>query len=307
MHHFCLDIGGTNTRGALFHPDGQELARAKGPGGALSLGVDQAETSIRSVWRDISGRIGSQAPDPGDVAVLAGIAGFNFRDRARQLCDRLADFADTELVSDGYGALIAATNGRPGAMIAVGTGVAAMRLYEDGHSAFLSGWGFPAGDLGSGAWIGLRVMSDTLKRLDGSPVRPQPAPRFTQAVLDLTGRSVPELIDWHTGARPADLARLAPLVVEGAAAGDAYCRSVLDGAAREIADAGLALYPEGRGTIFLTGGLGASLAQGCGEAEPGIDWVTKEFDPIIGIHLIATGVAPPERIAPRPGLTPQPR
>ena len=70
-------------------------------------------------------------------------------------------------VSDGYGALIAATGGKPGILLAVGTGVAAMCLNPDGRCLYASGWGFPGGDLGGGAWNGLQAATALTRHLDG--------------------------------------------------------------------------------------------------------------------------------------------
>ena len=63
MHYFCLDIGGTETRAALYAEDGAILARAACGGGAISLGTDRTEQSIREVWQQIGAQLdGTPAP-----------------------------------------------------------------------------------------------------------------------------------------------------------------------------------------------------------------------------------------------------
>ncbi len=299
MPVFCLDIGGTTTRGALFSDKHQLLARARGSGGALSLGVDQAEAAIRAVWRDIASEVGV---DPATTRVGIGIAGNGLTERVSALKTRLTDFAETIIVGDGYGALLAATGGKPGAIISVGTGVAALRLKPDGWTLSISGWGFPAGDRGSGAWIGLQAMSALTRHFDGVSLDPPITDGFVQQAHDIIGRTESGIQDWLTTGRARHYARLAPLVLEGSLAGDAFCRSVFTSAAREIADVGLALYPEGSGTIHLMGGLGAAMAADCAKAAPGLIWHPAEVEAVDGLFLLVTGTAPDEKLLARPHL-----
>lgn len=178
--YFCLDIGGSGTRGALFNESGERLAYAEAEAGALSLGVQQA---IFSVWDKISTSLQPGIWRKENVSLIAGIAGYSLPGRTALLTQVLDEFCQVEIVSDGYGALLGATQGKPGALISIGTGVGALRLGKNGQTHTISGWGFPAGDAGSGAWLGLRAFGDFLKHLDGIILPPALPHKLTDSFL----------------------------------------------------------------------------------------------------------------------------
>lgn len=306
MHYFCLDIGGTSTRGAVFTPDGVILARAQSVGGALSLGAERAETAIRDVWQKICDAV-STAPDtempmPAQVKIFAGIAGYSLPGLADDLGNRLSDFAHGTFFSDGYGALLSATNGKPGALISVGTGVTALRLNEAGETLSISGWGFPAGDLGSGMWLGLQLTGALTKHLDGIVLSPSPSPSLIAAALKIIGTDPDRFMAWQTSAKPRAYASLAPLIVDHAAGGDVFCQQMLGAAAREIVDLANALYGDEKGLVHLAGGLGEILLPYCTNLGPRFEWQADEIDPVSGIYLLASGQAPRIALLPRPRL-----
>ncbi|MCB1516325.1 MAG: hypothetical protein KDJ19_01715 [Hyphomicrobiaceae bacterium] len=300
MFRFCLDLGGTGTRGALFSAEGKLVGRAEGEAGALSLGAEAAERAIREVWA----RLGVHLPDhppAANVAIWAGIAGSGLPGRAKDLRNRLSDFADVTIIGDGYASLLGATSGKPGALIAVGTGVGAVRLDLQKKVTALSGWGFPAGDLGSGAWIGLEFFRAALKSLDGSPVFPGISPQTLNRFVGMCGPTDNDLMQWHTGARPKQFAGLAPMVLDAAADGDAFCDDLLNRAAREIADVAIALRVKDL-PVHIGGGLGKSLMHRLAATEPDIDWQPASGDAVQGLLLLAQGKAPPEIFQKRPGF-----
>lgn len=303
MIYFCLDIGGTQTRGALFAPDGILLARADGLGGALSLGAEQAEIAIRDVWQKLCAKLAAQQkPQPAETRIFAGIAGYSLPGRADDLGNRLSDFDHAEFFGDGYGALLSATKGAPGALISVGTGVTALRLDDAGKTLALSGWGFPAGDLGSGMWIGLQLTGALTKYLDGVTLSPPIPPALVTAALAVIGDDPNRFMAWQSSAKPRAYASLAPLIVDHASAGDAFCQQILTRAAGEIVALADALYGGQTGAIHLSGGLGKILLPYCRALAPGFDWQAEEVDPVSGIYLIACGQVPRETLLPRPGL-----
>jgi len=297
---FCLDIGGSGTRGALFDGEGNELARAQGAGGALSLGARRAEAAINDVWGQICTQLELGAKTKKTTRLWAGIAGRGLPGRAKELSARLDDFLQTRFVADGYGALLAATRGLPGALISIGTGVTALRLDEKGNTLMLSGWGFPAGDLGGGAWLGLQLCSALSRYIDGVGQSP-PLPAFlAQNLMEIVGRTPHQFMEWHTRAEPHMFASLAPLIVNGAKGGDQFCRQLLERAAREIAALAAALYGGKSGTVYLRGGLAAPLYPLCARIKASFDWRPTRSDPVLGLYLLASGQAPGEEILKRP-------
>ncbi|NOZ33318.1 MAG: hypothetical protein GXP01_09705 [Alphaproteobacteria bacterium] len=309
MHLLCLDMGGTRTRGALYNKAGAVVARSEGPGGALSLGVPAAEAAVRTVWANITTGMKRQAPTPGETGVHAGIAGLGLAGRGNELCARLSDFASAGLVSDGYGALVAEGGGKPAALISVGTGVTGLRLMADGRTRALGGWGFPAGDTGGGAWLGLKAAGGVLALLDGLGTQKLLSRAVADLIMEIVGTEPQQIMAWQLGARPADFGALAPVVVMGANKGDRFCQRLIEGAAREIIVLAKGLVAERFGgnraePVHLAGGLGATLLPACKRGATDLIWRLATGDPVAGIALIATGRAPPENRLPRPGLRP---
>ena len=295
--HLCLDMGGTKTAGALFAPDRVEVARAFAGPGAVSLGVDVTEAALRVIWAEVgTGKAAST------VTVAIGLAGIGLRDRVAALSARLQDFARVTIVGDGYGMVLAATGGGPGALIAVGTGVAAMRLMPDRRFLSLSGWGFPAGDLGSGAWIGLQAVAALTRWIDRTGNGPPMGQDLASALIAVLGGGAGAIMDRNTGGRARDFAALAPLVITAADQGNPAARAILAAAATEICAVGRALWNGGPGEVLLAGGLAAPLAPWVRDAGPERAWRVVRADPLAGLSLLACGLAPQERLVARPGL-----
>ncbi len=305
-YHFCLDIGGTNTRGALFNLQGKELYRAKGPAGALSLGANQCFNSINIVWSDIKAQHekynNSNLLNPKQVKLTAGIAGIGLPEQASKLVKLLEKFSENQLMEDGYGALIAATKGKSGALISVGTGVGALSLNDEGKIQFASSWGFPAGDTGSGAWIGLILFSDFLKSLDGIISQPHLSKKIIKDILAMTGNDPSDIMQWHIQAKPKDYAALAPLIVNGVEENDAYCINMLEKAAKQISQIANILMDKDSSHVYLSGGLGKVILPFCIKQNPTINWALSNADPITGVFLIATGNVKNSKTMPRLGL-----
>jgi glucosamine kinase len=306
MKIFCLDIGGTGTRGTLFAPDGTIIGHAKSDGGALSLGVERSEAAIRDVWTTICGECALSTATANETKLVAGIAGISLPGRGAALAATLNDFASTQFVSDGYGALLAATGGQPGVMISIGTGVTAMRLDGDGNCLSISGWGFPAGDLGSGAWLGLQLLGLLMKVYDGIHMDPCISPDLADDIIAVTGSKQAEIVAWQSGAKPQAYGALAPIIVKYAQAGDRLCIQLLEQAAAEIVGLARTLCHGELDSIQLSGGLGGIRLPYCAALNPSLHWHAEKIDPIEGILLLAKGGAPDEKLSPRPGLPPKP-
>ncbi len=305
-YHFCLDIGGTGTRGALLDIQGTELCRAKGPAGALSLGSGQCYLAIDDVWAKIN-KYCEQELEAGpieqtQVKLSAGIAGIGLPGLEQELEDMLSNFGQVQLFGDGFATLVATTKGKPGALISVGTGIGALSLNARNEIQSVSSWGFPAGDAGSGAWIGLRLFGDFLKALDGIVLTPQIEAHLIDEILAKTGREPNTIMQWHNGAQPKDFAALAPIVVAGAKNNSAYCNRILDEAAQKICRVANALVVDAEQQIFLGGGLGNVLHPYCMKQEPAIKWTQSNADPIEGVFLISTAQVPEPINLPRLGL-----
>lgn len=294
MGYLCLDLGGTKSIGGLFAPDGRVIAHGTGPAGAISLGVDISLAAIRAIWGQVS-----QGVDPAQTDLVIGLAGIGLRDRVALLITALSDFRSVRCVSDGYGALLSATNGNPGSLIMVGTGVVAMRLNPDGTTLTASGWGFPAGDLGGGAWIGLQAAAGLTRFLDGVKGPAAMSVELAALLMQIIGTTAPDIMDWLTTGKAGDYARLAPIIAD---APEPFAQSIIGKAASEIGLIADVLCADAPGPIFLSGGLGGVLYGALRSARPNYDWRPGSANPQHGLYLMASGRAPAETLIHRPGL-----
>jgi glucosamine kinase len=88
------------------------------------------------------------------------------------------------------------------------------------------------GDEGGGAWIGRRALGIAAASADGR----EPESTLAEAILSTLGlESVEQLIPWASVAPPADLGKLAPVVLEVAATGDLRANSLVTLAVEELA------------------------------------------------------------------------
>ncbi|WP_396267555.1 BadF/BadG/BcrA/BcrD ATPase family protein [Ideonella sp.] len=249
-----IDGGGTGTRARLVSSDGRVLAHgAAGPSG-LSQGVEQA-------WRHVQHAIAqafaaAQLPlaTPGDCALGLGLAGAISPARAEAFLQAAPPYALLALESDAATALRGAHAGQPGVVLAFGTGSVGEALLADGRKLSVGGWGFPSGDEGSGAWLGLRAVQIAQQALDGRRL----AGALAQAVWQATGAGRQALLEWCGSAGQRAYASLAPLVFDAAEADPAASR-LLQEAVNALIQMAQALDASGRLPLVITGSVGQRL------------------------------------------------
>jgi glucosamine kinase len=249
-----IDGGGTGTRAQLTRADGEVLGLAHAGPSALGQGVQQA-------WNNVSQAIARSfqianvhAWQSEECAVGLGLAGAIVAKHNRDFMQLANRFGKIELASDGYTALLGAHGGRPGAIVAAGTGSIGEALRDDGEHISVGGWGYPVGDEGSGAWIGMRAMREAQLASDGRA----PAGPLVHAIWSVAGHSREALLAWGERAGQHAYAALAPLVFD-AEATDSKAAQLLDDAARALDEIALALDPDGRLPLVVSGSIGARL------------------------------------------------
>ncbi|NAZ87153.1 BadF/BadG/BcrA/BcrD ATPase family protein, partial [Kineococcus indalonis] len=226
-----LDVGGSGARALLAPlvpavpaaPAGQgALLRVHGPGTApRGDGVLRAVRALLSALQERWGDVPGLRARP--VAALAlGAAGLASvaadRDAVRaELVAALAPGA-VVLAADALTAHAGALGGRPGAVLAAGTGVIGLGRSAGGAWTRVDGWGHLLGDRGGAAWIGRRALEEALRAADG---RCPDGHRLLAAVRAALGDPAgwPRLLGGDDRARV--LASLAPAVTALAGARDA--------------------------------------------------------------------------------------
>jgi len=253
-----VDGGGTGTRVRLAAaaPDRTamtELAQGSGGPSGLGLGIALAWASIEDAIDQAFARAGIERPNEERMAIGLGLAGVHNKLWAQEFTAANPGYAALVLETDAFTTLMGAHGGKPGAIVAIGTGSVGEALLPDDSRREVGGWGFPAGDEASGAWIGLRAIGHIERVLDGR----RPGSAFADAVIAACGGRRDAIQAWLGQANQTAYAGLAPLVLRHA--GDAAARAILEEAGRDIADIAHALDPEGSLPLALCGGLGAAL------------------------------------------------
>jgi glucosamine kinase len=249
-----VDGGGTGTRVRLARADGSEVAQGAGGPSGLSLGVAQAWVSIEAAIAQAFAASGAARPAPASMAIGLGLAGVHNPQWAAQFLAADPGYAALKLENDAITTLLGAHEGRPGTIVAIGTGSVGQALLADGSQREVGGWGFPSGDEASGGWIGLRAINHIQQVIDGR----KPGSAFAQELIAFCGGDRNAVQVWVGQATQTVYATLAPIVIKHAPH-DATADAILADAALEVASIAHALDPSATLPLALCGGLGAPL------------------------------------------------
>src|SRR5271155_702481 len=286
--YFCVDGGGTRSRGRLLDAQGRALAEAAAGPCNPSTDLQRAVASIVDLWSQCGSAIGRRNDQFGGVVFAIGSAG-TYIDGGKDFLAACPPFARSCSMTDGYAALIGAGAGAPCSLLIMGTGIAGHRLYANGWSIQRDAWGWIAGDRGSGSWIGQKALRHLFAALDG--VVPQDG--LSRAVLGAIG-GVDKLREgWMRGPGPERLAALAPLVLDQANAGDQTARRIRERAVEHLA-ALIGVIASSDTPLYAAGGLVAPLRALLSE-KAGRPILEPNGDALTGCWLVATGKAPEER------------
>ena len=288
-----VDGGGTGTRVALARPGGALLGLGQAGPSALGQGTAQAWTHI--VQATVAAFSDAHLPVPAwsVCAMGAGLSGVNHRPWSDEFLALDPGFAHITAESDAYTMLLGAHAGQPGAMVAAGTGSVGEVLRPDGSRFQVSGWGFPGGDEGSGAWLGLRAMALAQQALDHRT----PSGPLAQRILAHCGGHRTRLLAWCAAARQFEYAQLAPYVFE-AAPSDPAADKLLSQAADALHAMALALDPDQTLPLAVCGSIGKQLHHRL-PADVRARCVEPQFDATYGALLLnQTLKHPPSRGTP---------
>jgi N-acetylmuramic acid 6-phosphate etherase len=228
-----IDVGGSHTTVVVGDGDARVLARADGPGAAMRPGG--AETSA-AVIADTARRAAAAAgvPLPADAAMV-GAAGAGREQEQRELAGALvaAQVARrVRVAGDSEVNLAAAFGDGSGILINAGTGSIAFARSPDGRLHRAGGYGWQLGDEGGGYWLGRRALAAAARATD----EPEESSTLLERLLVALGlRHLDDLIRWTATANPAQVASLAPHVLNAAREGEAVAQRAVADAAAELA------------------------------------------------------------------------
>ena len=250
-----VDGGGSGTRALLAHRDGTVIGDAQAGPSGLSRGIAPAWAAIETATRRAFEAAGLRPAPWSQCALGAGLAGASHRPWRDAFVAANIGFTHIALDNDSFTMLLGAHAGRPGVVVAAGTGSVGEVLRADGSRRSLGGWGFPIGDEGSGAWLGWQAVRHAQAAMDDRAV----AGALARQVWATCGGDHGALLEWCRSAGQFEYAQLAP-VVFGAEADDAHAAALLATAVSELEALALALDPDGALPLAVSGSIGRRLA-----------------------------------------------
>ncbi len=254
-----VDGGGTGTRVRLQDAAGRTLGQGEAGPSGLGQGVEQAWRHVQQALQAAFQAAGRVPAVPGEVALGLGLAGAGVPAQRAAFLQADPGYARCVLDNDGVTQLLGAFGGGPGIVVAAGTGSVAASRDGAGHTRQCGGWGFPVGDEGSGAWLGLRAMAHAHAVLDGRAT----SSALSDAVFKAAGPDAPALLAWCAGAGARRYAELAPWVFASADNGCRTAQALLQAAADALAALVAALQPAGAAApwpVVASGSIGTRLA-----------------------------------------------
>ncbi len=186
--------------------------------------------------------------------MAAGLSGAHNESLRTAFLAQLPPMAKVVVVTDSYTMLLGAHAGEPGMIVAAGTGSVGEALYADGRHAVVGGWGFPVGDKGSGAWMGLNAVNVAQAAMDGSA----PAGTLARCIWTHCGATRQDMAEWVARSGQFAYAQLAPLVFD-CASSDSAAAELLAQATHELESIAYALDPRRTLPIVVCGSIGEML------------------------------------------------
>jgi glucosamine kinase len=250
-----VDGGGTGTRVRLADLQGLVLGQGDAGPSALGQGAEQAWRHIQQAVAVAAAQAGLTGLAPRDCAIGLGLSGAGVPTQAAEFLARQPGYALLALDNDGFTTVLGAHAGQPGAVVASGTGSVGEVLRRDGSRSVIGGWGWIAGDEGSGAWLGLKALRHACQALDGRV----PAGSLARSIWAVTGSTTEAMLAWGALAGQHAYAGLAPLVFD-CVGSDAVAAGFVTEAVFELEKLAQALDPEAVLPLALCGSIALRLA-----------------------------------------------
>lgn len=267
-----IDGGGTGCRAAVCDDTGRILGEGRGGPSNIASDPDVARTNILAAAH-------LALPEGATLSQLSAVMGLAGANVAQSVAQFSADlpFARLRVESDALIAVKGALHDRDGVIAAIGTG-SVFASQRAGVVCQIGGRGLVLGDEASGAWIGRSILSRCLRAADGMEAM---TPLLSALPADFAGAE--GIIAFAQSARPADLAALAPRVVD---ADDPAAQAVMADADTHVAAYVTRLQGDSDLPVVFLGGLGPVFAsrlqgrwtvrQASGTALDGALWLARQ-------------------------------
>ena len=298
MKQFVLGIdgGGTKTLATICDSDG--LVLGSGQAGAANIDDVGIQTATLNIAQAVAeARAAAQlelAPFASAFLGLAGIVSPKDRELVYGIAKRLDLAPIVEADHDCRIALAGGLSGREGIVLIVGTGSSCYGRNAAGQTWRAGGWGWLISDEGSGYDIGKQSLMAVVRAIDGRGAKTG----LTDLMLGLLGITHPDQMLhrlYLTGLTRAEIAALAPPVLELARQGDTVALELLHRGWQQLSECVVAVAKKlelEQAEIVLVGGISSSWAKpfiqsAIIEALPNCKITEPELSPVLGACLLA--------------------
>lgn len=249
-----IDGGGTKCRARIFSFDNRLLGTGLGGPANPYHGEAQAQASI--VQAVNMALLDANLPLAAASHLIAGVglAGVNLPSVFNAMNAWAHPFKKMYLCTDLHIACLAAHEGADGAVIIAGTGSCGYSFVK-GRPHIIGGHGFPCGDQGSGAWLGLEAMKAVLLACDALG----PQTQLRDLLGDYWQASGALMVDKLGAAKPSDYAQLARFVIAAADAKDEVATNIMRAGADYLSALAEQLWATGASRMAFIGGVSAAL------------------------------------------------
>lgn len=244
-----IDGGGTSCRARLTDNEGNIIGYGEAGSANVYQNPEKTLVSIMDAVNLAIKEAGLSNDDLKRIDAGLGLAGAELKTSQTFLNNWDHPFNSAKFTNDAHIACLGAHEGRDGALLITGTGIAGWTIKGD-QSKMLSGFGFPLADFGSGAWLGLQTLQATLRVADGI----KEASPLTDAILSQFDNDPREITIWSLDAKSGDYGKFSKTATEYFAKGDAIATELVNLQVKEVNDM-LKVMASGEKSVVMLGGL----------------------------------------------------
>jgi N-acetylglucosamine kinase-like BadF-type ATPase len=231
-----IDGGGSKTKAVIADASGSVIASAIATSSNHhSVGFEQATQALtdaivaamRAANLEVTGSTPWQGKFEAACFGMAGVGREQDQERFESWATAQQIARKFRLVNDAEIILAAGTEEHWGVVLICGTGSLCYGLAQDGRRARAGGWGYLLGDEGSGYSLAIHALKLATQTADGRT----DATQILQAILDEWKLRVAEDLlgfVYRPDITVAQIAQIAPRVLELAKAGDAHAKRLFD-------------------------------------------------------------------------------
>jgi glucosamine kinase len=209
-YYFCVDGGGSKTLASLYDSNEKVISSSKTDSGNIFYDILKVQKNISILWSHCckKAKLNKNLICKNTIASF-GLAGGRSVKNKNLINKKFNFFKKIIISTDGHIALAGTSLHESMAVINIGTGVVAHIMLKNKLTQQIGGWGYPYGDKAGGWWIGLSLIKETLKSIDGYNNNKDV---IIEKVLKEIGTNDLKILNWLSDTSPKNLAKLASIL-----------------------------------------------------------------------------------------------